>query len=546
MRSTGGWLPWYAGSGGAALGVLCDLVHRARAATLRQGGSSHAGAKSTRNGGPATCSCAGTGGSAIVAALAVSCAVVSWATLRCCCGAGTMASGSYWHGSCLGVRAAAGCKVGSAATWLAFAAGMGVAAPLALHGLLAVVPRTLTIGEAVLAAHGTVFATAGSVCAVRHVPAFVTQVVSAAARQRPALMGAIVAGTGQTNAAADMPGSSAGVGILDPADLGATAAGVYPFICLVVAGALAGGFAAWAWCAARRHGTISSKALAAAAALAVAAVSGLLLLLAAWTLLVLVPAGVGRGSLVAYWAVCLVTALPILQLALAHNPLPKVWGMLEPTGRAGRVVGEALCLTPLHTSQYPSQGASKEWSPLAAVPHACPALHIPMCCARLAAWVCARKHPSCGIWRGAMCPQQWPLARPCARLFPVTDCCAQGVPRAGAPPVPSGRARRPTILGGLECHRVCSAGSGGGGALRACAVAGPSGAPLHAGVYRARAISNFGAQRVGPVFVHSCYGSLALRAKVFCHTHCNAVNTNTCRLYACTALFVNFSICCPP
>jgi hypothetical protein len=202
----------------------------------------------------------------------------------------------------------------------AFAVAAAAAAPGCFHGLMGLLPHTLSLGEASLLTQGALLAAAAAAAALPAAPAFATGVARAFAALGGGGGGSGSRAPGAAAEAAEAA-AAAGAGAPSPDNL------LMPFVSLLIACVLALSAAAWAATSSARLPAPArpSARRAWAAALAAAATGGTALL-AAWTLAVFLPARPGRLLLLGYWGAVLAAALPLMHAAAGWRAVPQVRG----------------------------------------------------------------------------------------------------------------------------------------------------------------------------------------------------------------------------
>jgi hypothetical protein len=449
MRA-GGWLPWLAGSCAASLATLWHIwvttPPAAEAPAVDTTGSGAAAAGDAGVGSPAALA---THSSARKAAAEVTSQRPSLpnanggliqrraAAPRVTPGKGTCSSdssstpsdsgsSSSWRSGSSGLMWALCAPAGACAAALlvppargvqgqgarvALAVGaMGASAPAALHCLLVALPRTTSLGEGALLVQGVVFALAGAAWGLRRTGEFAAAVGEASAAW-PRLAGWDSAVALAQAAGGSIPWAavwSSEAGFLR----GAAAADelLAPFVSLLVASVVAISSAVWVGTSCARHTPPGPRRLLlrGAAALLATAASCMLALLAAWTLLVFLPAAAHRVWLLAYWAAVLAVALPAMRVAATRKAAQQV----SPRSLAP---GPSSVLCPQQQARFPL----RSWGPVAA-----------------AALAAVDRRPACPLF-GAQWVLTWRIPPFCYLCHPP-DHSAERISSCGRRALPAG------------------------------------------------------------------------------------------------------------
>jgi len=304
ITATGGWLPWFAGSCGAALTTLCHLKHQllgAAAAPAAPGKSvlsnGHSSGYITRSRVRVQAHACGGGETPEAAAATVGTHHTRRATPRAA--AATPARDGVWLRlvaavvvACAAVLATTTCTSSSSSPATLLALAVGAMAPACFHRLMEMLPNTLSLGECSLLTQGVLLALASAVWALQYVPAFLT-----------------------------LPVSQATDSALRADDL------LSPFVSLLTASVLVVSCSAWAAISCSKSSRCSTwtRHLRWAAAMAgIIVAASTIALLAVWTLAVFVPERPERVWLLVYWIVVLAAALPVMRVAAVRKAAPQV------------------------------------------------------------------------------------------------------------------------------------------------------------------------------------------------------------------------------
>ena len=237
---------------------------------------------------------------------------------------------------CLAVPLGLSCAhgSGSAAVAVCWALAAGVAAPACFHHLMSLLPRTLSLGEGALLAQGVVLSVASAAWALPYCRSFADAVVQAAVAEAACVSrgGALeqLRATAAAAVAELAPRSHFPAAAAADSTGGATDSLLSPFVSLLVASVLGVSAAACVAIASKRHAPHGPRLflwMAGAVLLAVPS-AAMLSLLAAWTLLVFLPAAPLRPAVIVYWAMLLAGALPAMRLAAARKAVPQVWHLI--------------------------------------------------------------------------------------------------------------------------------------------------------------------------------------------------------------------------